>query len=162
MKAPLEIMSGVKYENLLANGSFENPKDFSWRARKTGTLDSTHVSDGKRAYKAVNGAVSFRCKAEYGKFYMIMVDVYSGTTGGEGRLEFITNPRSGNGRFNTQYHAFKNLRLTRGWQTLSNTVHVSGSRNSLPADSVYMYLSADFFEPDEPIWIDNVRIYKLN
>lgn len=162
LKATLEIMSGVKYENQLANGSFENPKDFSWRARKTGTLDSTHVSEGKKAYKAVNGAVYFTCNAEYGKSYLIMVDVYSGTTGGEGRLEFITNPRSGKGRYNTQYNAFKNIRLNKGWQTISNTVHVSGSRNFLPADSVYMYLGADFFEPDEPLWIDNVRIYKLD
>ncbi|MBP5639373.1 MAG: DUF4838 domain-containing protein [Victivallales bacterium] len=162
LKAILEILSGVKYTNQLANGSFENPMDFSWRVKETGELDSTHVSDGEKAYKVVNGAVSFTCQAEYGKFYMIMVDVFSEITGGEGRAEFLTNPRSGNGRFNTQYHAFKNIRLTKGWQTISNIVHVSGERNGMKADSIYMYFGADFFESDEPLWIDNVRIYKLD
>ncbi len=162
LKAILEIMSGVKYTNQLSDGSFENPLALSWQVKKTGELDSTHVSDGERAYKAVNGAVSFTCQAEYGKFYMVMVDVFSETTGGEGRIEFVTNPRSGNGRFNTQYHAFKNIRLTKGWQTISNTIHVSGERNGLKADSVYMYLGAELFESDEPLWIDNVRIYRLN
>lgn len=161
LRASLEIVSGVKYKNELADGSFETWKGFTTWLNK-GVLDSTHVTDGKKAYKVLNGGVTLFCKAEYGKHYMVMLDVYSPATGGEGRLELITNPRSGNGKYNTQYHAFKGIRVNKGWQTLSNTIHVSGFRNQKKADSVWVHLCAKFFENDQPIWIDNVRIYKLD
>ena len=161
LRASLEIVSGVKYKNELADGSFETWKGFTTWLNK-GVLDSAHVTDGKKAYKVLNGGVTLFCKAEYGKHYMVMLDVYSPITGGEGRLELITNPRSGNGKYNTQYHAFKGIRVNKGWQTLSNTIHVSGYRNGKKADSVWVHLCAKFFENDQPIWIDNVRIYKLD
>ena len=165
LRASLEIASGsTKYKNCLTVGSFEDKKSLAFQRyrNKTSVLDGKHVSDGKLAYKMLNDTISFHCKAEYGKYYMVMVDIYSKITGGEGRLEFITNPRSGNGRYNTQYHSFRNIKVTKGWQTLSNTVHVSGARNGMKADSVWMCLEAKFFENDQPLWIDNVRIYKLD
>jgi hypothetical protein len=156
----IRILLGVKYKNILKNGSFEEPltKEIIL-LRKGGKRDTAFASDGKYSFKSLNGGVHFTSRDVIpGKTYIFLADVYASKVSGEGRFFLLTNPQR-KGR-NLQYHLLRDIRLTQGWQTLSNTFTAESSLGG--ADSILVRIWGLNFEDDEPFWIDNVRVYQLD
>ena len=163
IRAQAKIMSGVKFKNRMDNGSFENTADQSWNFSRRGKLDGTHVSDGKWAVKGINPLVRMIQKTGlvYGKKYMLQLDVYAEKESAEGEAFLLTNPTTRDDQ-NCEYILLSKIKLKKGWQTLSNTIHFRGSRAGLPAEYFFLQFWCRKFEKDEPVWIDNVRLYQLD
>ena len=163
IRAQAKIMSGVKYRNRMDNGSFENTSDQSWNFSRMVKLDGTHVSDGKWAVSGVNPRILMIQKTGlvYGKKYMIMMDVYAEKESAEGEAFLLTNPITRKNR-NCKYILLSKIKLNKGWQTLSNTISFTGEREGLPAEYFMLRFWCREFEKDEPVWIDNVRLYQLD
>ena len=161
LQGMLRVLTGEKFKNLFENGSFELPRRNTYTVlRRPGTLDKTRASHGKVSYKIHNGYVHFISKNIVpGKYYMVMIDLYAETASGEGRMNILTNPRV-KGR-NSEYIHFPEVKLLPGWQTFVNTFRANGFRN-VPATEIFVAVAANFFEKNEPVWIDNVRLYQLN
>ena len=88
-----------------------------------------------------------------------MADVYSPVNGGEGRVTLLSNPQSGNR--NTQFNRMI-MPVSKGWQTIANAFQATTYSPKLPVDRLLILLAADKFEKNEPLWIDNVRVYQLD
>ena len=163
VRSQARIMSGVKFQNRMNNGSFEDTSDQSWNFVRRGKLDGTHVTDGKWAVCGVNPAIRMTQKTGlvHGKKYMLMVDVYVEKESAEGEAYLLTNPQTADGR-NTQYNLTSKIKLNKGWQTLSNTIELVGKRESMQAEWFFLQFWCEKFEKDEPVWIDNVRLYQLD
>ena len=163
IRAQTAIMAGAKFQNRMDNGSFENTADLSWNLTRKAKLDGTHVSDGKWAACGVNPCIMMVQKSGlvYGKTYMVLMDVYIQKESAEGEAFFLTNPQTRDGR-NTQYNLTSKIKLNKGWQTLSSTVTLLGKRGKYPADCFMMEFWCQKFEKDEPVWVDNVRLYQLD
>ncbi|MBO5724353.1 MAG: DUF4838 domain-containing protein [Lentisphaeria bacterium] len=161
LRAQLEILAGSsKYKNLLENGSFEKGNIRSYKLRTSGALSREYVSDGKYAYKSVNGCVRFiQKKIIPNKSYLVMVDVYADKISSEGRFTMLTNPRVG--EKNSRYNILRDLRIVKGWQTISNTF-VAHDRIQTKSDNILIQISMNKFEPDESVWLDNIRLYQLD
>lgn len=163
LKGQIDILRGVKFRNLLEDGSFENTGDSSCLLTAPGRsagFDTHHVSDGRRAVKSLNGVVRIvHRKIVPGKTYMVLADVYTEKTSAEGRFNILTNPRIG--ERNCRYNRLRGIRLNAGWQTVSNTFVAFGLK-STPPDNILIRLWGENFEQDEPVWIDNVRLYRLD
>ncbi|MBO7146623.1 MAG: DUF4838 domain-containing protein [Lentisphaeria bacterium] len=163
IRAQAKIMSGIKFRNRMDNGSFENTADLSWNFYKRGKLDGTHVSDGKWAVYGINPLIRMTQKTglTYGKKYMLLVDVYAEKESAEGEAFLLTNPITRENR-NCNYILLSKIKLNKGWQTLSNTIHLHGNRDGLQAEYFRLQFWCQKFEKDEPVWIDNVRLYQLD
>ena len=145
------------------NGSFEDTADQSWNIVKRGKLDGTHVSDGKWAVWGINPLIRMIQKTglNYGKKYMVMVDVYVEKESAEGEAFLLTNPQTRDGK-NTNYFLTSKIKLNKGWQTLSTTIGLEGKREDMQAEWFLLQFWCEKFEKDEPVWIDNVRLYQLD
>ena len=163
IRAQAKIMAGFKFQNRMTNGSFEDTADQSWNFSNRGKLDGTHVTDGKWAVRGVNPFIRMIQKTGlvYGKKYMLMVDVYAEKESAEGEAFLLTNPTTRKNR-NCSYILLPKIKLNKGWQTLSNTISFSGNREGDPAEYFFLQFWCQKFEKDEPVWIDNVRLYQLD
>ena len=163
VRSQARIMSGVKFQNRMNNGSFEDTADQSWNIVKRGKLDGTHVSDGKWAVCGINPLIRMIQKTglNYGKKYMVMVDVYVEKESAEGEAFLLTNPQTRDGK-NTNYFLTSKIKLNKGWQTLSTTIGLEGKREDMQAEWFFLQFWCEKFEKDEPVWIDNVRLYQLD
>ena len=163
IRAQAKIMSGVKFRNRMDNGSFENTSDRSWNYSGKAKLDGRHVSDGKWAVTGVNPLIRMVQKTGlvYGKKYLLQIDVYAEKGSAEGEAFLLTNPVT-RGIRNCSFNLLSRIKLNKGWQTLSNTISLSGGLAGKPAEYIMLQFWCQKFEKDEPVWIDNVRLYQLD
>ena len=164
IRAQAKILLGVRFKNLMnENGSFEKPIPATtyWQIYR-GKVQTKLFTDGKRSFGGVNALVrEVQDKGlVYGKKYMVLVDVYAAKNSAEGYVNLLVNPMSGERR-NTGYVLLSNLKLQQGWQTLSNTISLTGKRQT-PASQIFIQVWGNKFEKDEPIYFDNIRIYQLD
>lgn len=160
LKGMCSLLTGVKYKNLLENGSFEKGLNPSWLLRKNAVRDSKFVSDGKYSLKARNGALRIVKEGiTPEKTYMLLFDVHAPHTGGEGRMDIQMVPRAG--LKHCQFIRFRDYRVSQGWQTFSNAFKVIRSKAGVP-DNILIQFSWNFFEKNEFLRIDNIRLYQLD
>ena len=92
---------------------------------------------------------------------MVMVDVYVEKESAEGEAFLLTNPQTRDGK-NTNYYLTSKIKLNKGWQTLSTTIGLEGKREDMQAEWFFLQFWCEKFEKDEPVWIDNVRLFQLD
>ena len=159
LQGQIKIMLGAKPVNLIANGDLEEPilpMVPLWSKTLPGEKDSMHASSGKFAYKMHRGAFLIHPKIEPGKTYMFLCDVYIQNPEVEGRVSFNLGPSKG--QLPLDWIRKLDQNPTAGtWNTYSETVkgHAKG-------DSVLIQVWVRNFEKDNPIWIDNLRLYCLD
>ena len=109
-----------------------------------------------------NGAVEMFAKGiTPSKTYYIGIDVYAGNPSGEGLFSVQLAPRVE--KTTTDWKRLKNIKLQKGWQTVSFAYQVAEKNHTNnPVDNFLLQILANGFEADEPLWIDNVRIYCID
>ena len=129
-----------------------------WMRRLNGRRDMRHVSDGQYSFRTGNGYYLLNEKIESGKTYLFLCDVYIEKGSGEGRFSYHLAPSSGKSS-------------PRGWIRQKDIVLSGGVWNTCSAvvtsklkgvDSLHIRLYFQKFEKDEPVWIDNLRLYCLD
>ncbi|MBR4674614.1 MAG: DUF4838 domain-containing protein [Victivallales bacterium] len=154
----LKIMLGAKPRNLIANGDLEEaelPMVPLWSDTLPGERDATHASNGKYAYKMHNGAFLVHPKIEPGKTYMFLCDVYLQNPEVEGKVNFKLGPSKGLTP-RSWINKLDQIPTAGTWNTYSETV--TGHPNG---DSVQIQIWLRNFDRNNPVWIDNLRLYCL-
>ncbi len=158
LKTQFKIMLGAKLQNLIKNGSFEESSPLPQNAQQT----KEHASDGESSIKIKNGSIEMTANDIMPlKTYYIAVDVYAINPSEEGRLGLHLAPRVG--KTTVDWKRMRDIRLKDGWQSISFAYKVAKDNHMhKPVDNFIMYIRADDFKADEPLWIDNVRIYCID
>ena len=153
LQAQLQILAGKTFTNLFPAGSFETGS-----VPQGMTPDAKHVSHGKRAVRFRNGEyLLFANGIKPGKTYYIAADVYSSNASLEGKFNFMIAPRAGTQTLD--WKRLTNLKLAKGWQTIAFAYQTPAQPN---VDNFFMIVQANYFELDEMLWMDNIRIYQLD
>lgn len=159
LRAQFKIWLGAKAKNLIENGSFEQDKPAMmplWMPRLNGMRDTRHVSDGRYSFRTGNGYYRIRPKIEPGKTYLLLCDVYIEKGSGEGRFTTKTGPCRGKTPVN--WIRVDSVPSGGSWNTFSSVV----SSNREGVDNLDIQIYFQKFEQDEPVWIDNIRLYCLD
>ena len=158
MKTQFKIMLGAKFPNLIENGSFEENNNLPQNARQ----DNEHASDGKSSIKFHNNTITIVANGiKPSKTYYIAVDVFAGNLSGEGKFSLHLAPRVE--KTTTDWKRLRDIKLRQGWQTVSFAYQVPEQNfTNKPADNFILQICANNFEADEPLWIDNARIYCID
>lgn len=163
LRAQFKIWLGFKADNLIENGSFEEDKPLAepqWTRPMEGERDDRYASDGKYAFRTGNGYYVLNAKMEPDKNYLFLCDVYLEKGSGEGRFSYHLGPAVGQIPQNWFYG--KDLIPTGGtWNTYSAVVS-HPAREGRMVDNLIIRLWLDKFESNEPVWIDNLRLYCLD
>ena len=150
----------MKAENLIANGSFEQDKPAAlnplWSRRLNGKRDTRYASDGKYSFKTGNGYYIMTPKIERGKTYLFLCDVYIEKGSGEGRFKTKIGPSIGKKPVAWVFN--ETIPSGGSWYTCSSVV----SSNINGVDNLQIQLWFQKFERNEPVWIDNLRLYCLD
>ena len=163
LRAQFNIWLGFKAKNLIENGSFELDKPaFSRQSSRKGSRDDRHASDGKYSFRIGNGYCyySINVKMEPGKKYLFLCDVYIEKGSSEGRFSYRLGPSIGmepRNWFNV------NGRIPSGgtWNTYS-TIVSHPPRKGRNVDTLQIQMWFEKFEQNEPVWLDNIRLYCLD
>ena len=159
LRAQFRIWLGASAVNLIENGSFElEPVPLAplWSERLHGKRDARHASDGKYAFHTANGYYLIHPKIERGKTYLFLCDIFIEKGSGEGRF----STRIGPSRDSIPVTWFRTETKPTGgsWNTVSSVV--SSSKEGVNSLQIQLYFEK--FEKDEPVWIDNIRLYCLD
>ena len=160
LRAQLRIWLGAKAVNLIENGSFEQEEPQTlmplWSDKLHGSRDTRYASEGKHAFKTRNGYYQIQPKIEQGKNYLFLCDVYLENGSGEGRFSTRIGPAA-NGK---PRNWFRTEMIPTGgnWNTCSSVI----SGNAKGVNSLLIQLYFEKFENNEPVWIDNIRLYCLD
>ena len=162
LRAQIKIWLGVKAENLMENGSFEEAQPMIkplWSKRLNGKRDTRHASDGKYSFRAGNGSFLMMAKMEAGKTYLLLWDLFIETGSNEGRFGYRLGPFQGN----LVRRWYRNEFIPTGgvWNTYSVVVHYPKNKK-LGVDRIRVHLFLKNFERTEPVWLDNFRFYCLD
>ena len=164
MQGMFRIMLGYAYKNHVENGSFEDAKKSPVPYfRGKDAHNTERVSHGKYSFKSLNGNCFFVVKNIIpGKTYFAMMDVYIANSSGEGLLTFELAPRDEK-NITLDWMSLRNVKLQKGWQTLSFSykVPLKGYTRRAPSN-ILLRANCRNFELDEPVWMDNVRLYQLD
>ena len=160
LRAQFKIWLGMKAENLIANGSFEQDKPMAlnplWSRRLNGKRETRYASDGKYSFKTGNGYYIMTPKIERGKTYLFLCDVYIEKGSGEGRFKTKIGPSIGKKPVAWVFN--ETIPSGASWYTCSSVV----SSNINGVDNLQIQLWFQKFERNEPVWIDNLRLYCLD
>ena len=159
LRAQFKIWLGTPAVNLIGNGFFETePVPFAplWSQRLHGRRDTRYASDGKYAFRTANGYYLIHPKIERWKTYLFLCDVFIEKGSGEGRFSMKIGPS----RDSAPVSWFQTEIIPTGgsWNTVSSVV----SSSSEGVNSLQIQLYFEKFEKDEPVWIDNIRLYCLD
>ena len=156
LQTQFQIFAGKKFENLFKDGSFEEPSPLPPGSPHRDFRRFTH---GKSSLRFRNTTVTLTCPgAKPGKTYYFALDVCANKVSAEGRFSIWTAPRAG--KRNMDWKRLSNLKLKKGWQTISFAYQVP--KNNPNIDNFLFYVRGHLFENDEVLWIDNFRIYQLD
>ena len=160
LRAQFKIALGAKVKNYFPNGSFETaPLPGRWSG---GKIDSKYASDGKKATMIRNGYCLYKI---YGipanKSYLLLFDVYTEKGSAEGRLTYKLGFAQGNVPKN--WKSNKSLVLTPGiWSTFSAVIQIPENEAGKDAYHIRIPIWFNKFESNEPVWLDNMRLYCLD
>ena len=161
LRAQFKIWLGFKPENLIDNGSFEQDRSVMiCQTSAGGSRDDRHASDGKYSFRTGNDEYVMNVKMEPGKNYLFLCDVYIEKGSGEGRFSYRLGPSIGNVPRNW-FNASDLIPSGGVWNTYS-TVVSHPRRESKNIDTLRIEMWLRNFEKDEPVWIDNIRLYCLD
>ena len=120
------------------------------------------ASDGKSSIKFHNNPITIVANGiKPSKTYYIAVDVFADNLSGEGKFSLHLAPRVE--KTTTDWKRLKDIKLSRGWQTVSFAYQVPEKNfTNNPVDNFILQICANNFEADEPLWIDNARIYCID
>ena len=154
LRAQLQILNGKQYKNLYPEGSFEP----GTKIPRGLTVDTEHVSHGKRSVRFREGGYEFIVNGiKPGKTYYLALDVYSGNNSLEGKFNFLVGPRVK--KQAQDWKRLENRKLGKGWQTISVAYRTP---STVKIDNFRLVVQAHFFEQDEMLWLDNIRVYPLD
>lgn len=159
LRGQFKIWLGTKAVNLIENGSFEQDKPTMkplWSPVLRGERDGKYASDGKYGFKTGNGYYIIRPKIERGKTYLFLCDVFIEKGSGEGRFQTKIGPARGSIPVNWFYT--ETIPSGGSWNTVCSVV--SSDRKGV--DNLHIQLWFQKFERNEPVWIDNLRLYCLD
>ena len=158
MKTQFKIMLGAKFPNLIENGSFEDQTLLPQYTRQ----NMERASDGKSSIKFHNNTITIVANGiKPSKTYYIAVDVFADNLSGEGKFSLHLAPRVE--KTTTDWKRLKDIKLRKGWQTVSFAYQVPEKNfTNNPVDNFILQICANNFEADEPLWIDNARIYCID
>ena len=160
LRAQFRIALGAKVKNYLPNGSFESlPLFGKWSG---GRVDGKFVSDGKKSMKVRNGYCLYDIpNVQHDKTYLLLFDVYTEKGSAEGRLTYKLG--FARGKLPGGWKTSRGLVLTPGsWSTYSAVVRLPKKLSEEEKISIRIPIWFTKFEPDEPVWVDNVRLYCLD
>lgn len=158
LRSQIKIWLGVRAENLIENGSFEQeavPFQPLWMPKLKGGRNKEHASDGQYAFRTENGYYLLTPKMEPGKTYLFLCDVYIERGSNEGRFAINLAPSKGI----TPKTWLRNEFVLSGGQWNTFSLVVSHPRE---VDNLQIQLGFRKFESGEPVWIDNLRFYSLD
>ena len=162
LRAQFKIWLGAKTKNLIGNGSFEQetvPLSPLWMRGLNGKRDSRRASDGKYSFRTGNGYYILTPKMESNKNYLFLCDLYIEKGSGEGRFTYKLGACEGNTL--RKWTSGINLVPSGGtWNTYSALVSYFSDKNLV--DNLQIQLWFQKFESNEPVWIDNLRLYCLD
>ena len=160
LRAQFRIWLGAKADNLIENGSFEQeaPQPLAplWSDKLHGQRDAQYASDGEHAFKSQNGYYLIHPKIERGKTYLFLCDIFIEKGSNEGRFSTRIGPAKGSTP--VSWFRTETIPTGGGWNSCSSVV----SSDKPGVDSLLIQLHIEKFEQNEPIWIDNVRLYCLD
>ena len=159
LRAQFKIWLGKKAENLIENGSFELDKPTLtalWSKAKRGERDSRYASDGKYSFRSGNGCYRVRRSIERGKTYLFLCDIYMEKGSGEGRFRTRIGPCIGTTP--VSWFRTETIPAGGGWTTCSSVI----SSDWAGVDNLDIQLHLLNYEPDEQVWIDNLRLYCID
>ena len=159
LRGQIKIWLGFKAENLIENGSFEEETPVIlrplWAPKLNGERDTRHVSDGKYSFRTGNGFYLLSGKMEPGKTYLFLCDLFIERGSNEGRFSYRLGPSKG---VNAKLWTRQDFVPTGGlWNTYSAAISHPGD-----VDNLQIHLYFQKFENNEPVWIDNLRLYCLD
>lgn len=165
LRGMFRIWAGEKAVNLIANGSFEaeRPLPCGWqKGNLIGRRTDMEASDGRFSLAARELMSEFRFTPEAGRTYLVMYDVKCSASSAEGKFNCRITP-CGKGVARTHIGSY-DISLAGGeWQTLSGVVTTgAGAKSGIPDDEVVIDLYGKKYEPDETVWLDNVRVYRID
>ena len=161
LRAQFKIWLGFKAKNLIENGSFELDKQvFSRRSRVNGRRDTRHVSDGRYSFRSGNGYYNINVKMEPGKNYLFLCDVYIEKGSSEGRLSYRLGPSTGMIPRNW-FNVFDRIPTGGTWNTYSTIASHPLVKGKI-VDTLQIEMWIKKFEQNEPVWLDNIRLYCLD
>ncbi|MBO4492680.1 MAG: DUF4838 domain-containing protein [Lentisphaeria bacterium] len=160
LRAQFKIWLGANAVNLIANGSFEQeePQTMAplWSDKLHGSRETRYASDGKYSFRTRNGYYLIHPKIEKEKTYLFLCDIYIENGSGEGRFSTRIGPAADGKPRNW----FRTEMIPTGgnWNTCSSVISGEGKG----VNSLLIQLYFEKFENDEPVWIDNLRLYCLD
>ena len=154
------IWSGARAENLVPNGSFEAPSPMptGWfKGNVVGRRVDDNASDGRFSLAARDLMAGFSFVPKPGGTYLVMFDACANKSSSEGKMNLRISRMNGvRAVANTGYYG---LSVPQGqWQTYSGVV-TAASRDGVPDAGITFHIYGKNYEPDEKVWIDNVRVY---
>lgn len=162
LRAQFKILLSSKAKNLIINGSFEEDAPTFWplwMPQLNGERDTRYVSDGKYSFRTGNGYYLLSAKMEQDKSYLFLCDVYLEKGSGEGRFSYKLGPSTGELTRNW-FHGTDLIPSGGIWNTYSAVVSYSSKKFKI--DNLQIQLWFQKFENNEPVWIDNLRLYCLD
>ena len=162
MRGMFRAWAGERMENLVENGSFEDgkPMPTGWFGGKmVGRRVDDMASDGKWSVSARAIMAGFRFVPKPGKTYLVMFDARANKSSSEGKMNLRISPMrsDGHSRAHIPYYG---LSIPQGaWQTYSGVVTASTAEGDIADESIVFHIYGKNYEPDEKVWIDNVRVY---
>lgn len=163
LRGIFRVWAGEKAENLVENGSFEDaaPMPFGWFAgRMSGRRVDDAASDGRWSVVSRNLMAGYKFVPEPGKTYLVMFDAQANKSSSEGKINLKISPLDGEGH-PTRHVSCYDLSVPQGmWQTYSGVVTALGGKNGKSEEkSIAFHIFGKNYEPDEKVWLDNVRVY---
>ena len=158
LRGQIKIWLGFQAENLIANGSFEEETPAIrplWMSKLNGERDTRYASDGKYSFRTSNGYYILTPKMEPGKNYLFLCDLFIERGSNEGRFSYRLGPSKGVVPKNWLRQDF--VPAGGFWNTYSAVISHPGDIDNL---QIQLYLQK--FEDNEPVWIDNLRLYCLD
>lgn len=156
LQTQFQIFAGKKFVNLFKDGSFEEPSPLPPGSPHR---DSRRFTHGKHSLRFRNTTLALTSPgAKSGKTYYFALDVCANKVSAEGRFSIWTACRAG--KRNLDWKRMSNIKLKKGWQTISFAYQVP--KTQMKIDNFLFYVGGKLFEDDEVLWIDNFRIYQLD
>ena len=162
MRGMFRAWAGERMDNLVENGSFEDEKPMptGWfGGRMVGRRVDDAASDGKWSVSAQAIMAGFRFAPKPGKTYLVMFDARANKSSSEGKMNLRISPIRRDGKPRAHIPCY-GLSVQQGaWQTFSSVVTASSESGEKADESMVFHIYGKNYEPDEKVWVDNVRVY---
>ncbi len=163
MKGQFKLWLGAEAGNVISNGSFEEPSPLptGWDGSKLpGSRSSDYASDGKYSIKSSYLMCEFTLPAKKPGTYFLMFDAFAPKTSVEGRLNYMFTLRTKKQNRNHTYYRDISLPANK-WQTFTGMLYLPLEQSGKMIDNFQIHIYTRKFEPDCPVYIDHVRLYRL-